>query len=397
VASLLAIRDLHERHGHIQEVIIQNFRAKATIPMRGWPEPGALDLLRTVAVARLLLGPSMNVQAPPNLSAEGYDQLPAAGLNDWGGISPLTPDHINPERPWPGLVELRRRTEGAGHELRERLAVYPEYTTRGRSSTSACARAWPNSWTPRASSDPTSRSGDNGSGRARRSRQRAERIRDNGRSEIMATRETTISLDWASPDTRHILGALLDGGELSVADGIRLTETQGRDLQALTLVADEMRRRQAGDVVTYVVNRNINFTNVCIKHCTFCAFSRDHREEEGYFLPMDEVVRRAIEAWEMGATEVCIQAGLPPKLDGRYYIDLAARSRRPCPRCTCTHSRPRRSSTAPPVRGCPSPSTWANSRRSGSARCPEPRPRCWTRRSGTSSRAAASRSSSGSR
>jgi FO synthase len=130
VDSLLAIRDLHERHGHIQEVIIQNFRAKATIPMRGWPEPGALDLLRTVAVARLLLGPSMNIQAPPNLSAEGYDRLPAAGLNDWGGISPLTPDHINPERPWPGLAELRRRTEAAGHELRERLAVYPEYATR---------------------------------------------------------------------------------------------------------------------------------------------------------------------------------------------------------------------------------------------------------------------------
>jgi FO synthase len=130
VDSLLAIRELHERHGHIQEVIIQNFRAKAAIPMRGWPEPGALDLLRTVAVARLVLGPSMNIQAPPNLSAEGYDRLPAAGLNDWGGISPLTPDHINPERPWPGLAELRRRTEAAGHELRERLAVYPEYTTR---------------------------------------------------------------------------------------------------------------------------------------------------------------------------------------------------------------------------------------------------------------------------
>jgi FO synthase len=130
VDSLLAIRELHERHDHIQEVIIQNFRAKATIPMRGWPEPGALDLLRTVAVARLLLGPSMNIQAPPNLSAEGYDRLPAAGLNDWGGISPLTPDHINPERPWPGLAELRRRTEAAGHELRERLAVYPEYASR---------------------------------------------------------------------------------------------------------------------------------------------------------------------------------------------------------------------------------------------------------------------------
>jgi 7,8-didemethyl-8-hydroxy-5-deazariboflavin synthase CofH subunit len=134
--------------------------------------------------------------------------------------------------------------------------------------------------------------------------------------------DTQINLDWASPETRRILGSLLDGAELSVEEGIELLETHGRDYQALTLVADEMRRRQAGDVVTYVVNRNINFTNVCIKHCTFCAFSRDHREEEGYFLPMDEVVRRAIEAWEMGATEVCIQAGLPPKLDGSYYVDL---------------------------------------------------------------------------
>ena len=130
VASLLAIRDAHDRYGHIQEVIVQNFRAKETIPMRGWAEPSALDLMRTVAVARLLLGGDVNIQAPPNLSADGYDQLAAAGLNDWGGISPLTPDHINPERPWPMLAELRRRTEGAGHELRERLAIYPEYARR---------------------------------------------------------------------------------------------------------------------------------------------------------------------------------------------------------------------------------------------------------------------------
>jgi 7,8-didemethyl-8-hydroxy-5-deazariboflavin synthase CofG subunit len=130
VDALLAIRDLHEQHGHIQEVIVQNFRAKPTIPMRDWPEPGAVDLLRTVAVARLLLGPTMNIQAPPNLSVGGYERLAAAGLNDWGGVSPLTPDHINPERPWPGLAELRRRTESAGHQLRERLAVYPEYTNR---------------------------------------------------------------------------------------------------------------------------------------------------------------------------------------------------------------------------------------------------------------------------
>src|SRR5262245_48097746 len=129
-------------------------------------------------------------------------------------------------------------------------------------------------------------------------------------------------LDWASAAVRQALGHALDGAELSVPESLTLAETTGRDLHALTVVADEMRRRQVGDVVTFVVNRNINFTNVCIKHCTFCAFSRDHREEEGYFLPVPEVVRRAREAWDLGATEVCIQAGLPPKLDGRYYIDL---------------------------------------------------------------------------
>jgi 7,8-didemethyl-8-hydroxy-5-deazariboflavin synthase CofG subunit len=131
VASLVAIRELHDRYGHIQEVIIQNFKSKPSIPMRHRPEPGPEDLLRTVAVARLLLGPAMSIQAPPNLSAaDGYERLLSAGLNDWGGISPLTPDHINPERPWPALAELRRRTEAAGHVLRERLAIYPRYATR---------------------------------------------------------------------------------------------------------------------------------------------------------------------------------------------------------------------------------------------------------------------------
>ena len=129
-------------------------------------------------------------------------------------------------------------------------------------------------------------------------------------------------LDGASSDVRAILARALDEHEVSVDDALTLAETRGRDLQALSMVADEMRRRQAGDVVTFVINRNINFTNVCIKHCGFCAFSRDHREEEGYLLPIEEVVRRAREAWDLGATEVCIQAGLPPKLDGRFYIDL---------------------------------------------------------------------------
>jgi 7,8-didemethyl-8-hydroxy-5-deazariboflavin synthase CofG subunit len=130
VEALLAIRELSERYGHIQEVIVQNFRAKGAIRMRDWPEPGPDDLLRTVAVARLLLGPGMNVQAPPNLSEASYGRLPEAGLNDWGGVSPITPDHINPERPWPALRELRAATEAAGCELRERLAVYPEFAQR---------------------------------------------------------------------------------------------------------------------------------------------------------------------------------------------------------------------------------------------------------------------------
>jgi FO synthase subunit 2 len=146
-----------------------------------------------------------------------------------------------------------------------------------------------------------------------------------------AAGDLRITLDWASPDVRRILGLALDEAELSVEDALVLAGVRGRDVHALSLVADEMRRRQVGDVVTFVVNRNVNFTNVCIKHCTFCAFSRDHREEEGYFLPVPEVVRRAEEAWSLGATEVCIQAGLPPKLDGRYYIDLCRALKRALP------------------------------------------------------------------
>ncbi len=133
------------------------------------------------------------------------------------------------------------------------------------------------------------------------------------------------------PKVRRILDRALDGAEITPEEGLTLCETQGRELQALGLVADELRQRQAGEIVTYVVNRNINFTNVCIKHCTFCAFSRDHREEEGYFLPIEEVVRRAREAWELGATEVCLQAGLPPKLDGWFYVELVRALKRELP------------------------------------------------------------------
>ena len=140
------------------------------------------------------------------------------------------------------------------------------------------------------------------------------------------------TLDRVSRDVRAILARVLDGTEVTVPEAETLAVATGRDLQALTLVADELRHRHVGDAVTFVVNRNINFTNVCIKHCGFCAFSRDHREEEGYLLPIDEVVRRAREAWELGASEVCIQAGLPPKLDGRFYIDLTRALRAALPK-----------------------------------------------------------------
>src|SRR5262245_18234171 len=132
----------------------------------------------------------------------------------------------------------------------------------------------------------------------------------------------TFSLDWASSEIRRTLARALDGDEVSLDDALALARARGRDFHALVLTADELRRRQVGNTVTFVVNRNVNFTNVCLKRCGFCAFTRDHREEEGYFLPVEEVVRRAQEAWDLGATEVCFQAGLPPKLYGRYYIDL---------------------------------------------------------------------------
>ena len=146
-----------------------------------------------------------------------------------------------------------------------------------------------------------------------------------------ATGSAVGAFDRAAPAVRRILARVVDGHEVTVDEALVLATVVGRDLTALSIAADELRRRQVGDVVTFVVNRNVNFTNVCIKHCTFCAFSRDHREEEGYFLPMDEVVRRAQEAWDLGATEVCIQAGLPPKLDGRYYIDLVHALKRALP------------------------------------------------------------------
>ena len=318
---------------------------QAAHPDARQPEPALDDLLPDAGGGPPPAGPGHEHPGAAEPLAGGPTRaLLAAGLNDWGGVSPLTLDHINPERPWPDLAALRRATARPAHELRERLAIYPEYMR-------------PSGLRPRAAAPARARPG--GRRRARPdapSRWPSDRRGRRTTGDHAAMMDAFLARYWTGLDRRRARGLdrALDGGERH--RGRRARAHRGRraaSCSALTLVADELRRRQAGDVVTYVVNRNINFTNVCIKHCTFCAFSRDHREEEGYFLPMDEVVRRAREAWELGATEVCIQAGLPPKLDGRYYIDLCRAIKRRCPTCTSTPSRPRRCCTASTRSGLP--------------------------------------------
>ncbi len=285
--TLLAIRALHRAHGHIQEVIVQNFRAGPQTPMREWPEPARDELARTIALARLVLDDDISVQAPPNLSPEDARYLVRAGVNDFGGISPVTPDFINPGHPWPHLERLGEACSAEGFDLRPRLPIYDSYVERDGFLDRGLA--------PYVAS----------------SRKRQSRGR---------TIESCLS--DASKPTRTILERCLEGRPLPWEDGVHLSRATGHDLHALCLVADTMRREQAGDGVSYVVNRNINFTNVCIKNCKFCAFSRGVRSEQGYYLPTDEVVRRVLEAQDYGATEVCLQAGLSPNIGGNTYIDL---------------------------------------------------------------------------
>ena len=312
IDSLLALRDLHEAHGHIQELIIQNFRAKPGTRMANAPEPDFDDLLWTLAVARILLGPEMGVQAPPNLMPDSYGRLVAAGLSDWGGVSPVTIDHVNPEAPWPQLEALRRQTEGAGHHLAERLAVYPAYARdSGRWQSAAMAThvlramdadgfARAGDWAPGAVLDPPADA---------------------------SPRTPPNALPPDSP-----VPALIDrarrGEELAEGELARLFEARGPEFDFVRAAADELRAEVSGDVVRYVVNRNINYTNICYFKCQFCAFSKGKLSEnlrgKPYDLGIDEVVRRAREAWERGATEVCMQGGIHPDYTGATYLELCA-------------------------------------------------------------------------
>lgn len=303
IESLLAIRRLHRQYGHIQEVIVQNFRAKPEIPMHGAPEPADFDVAQTVALARLILDPEVSVQAPPNLNPQSTALLLGAGLNDFGGISPVTPDYINPGHPWPHLDAHRQACARLGFTLAPRLPIYDRYLDRpGFLADELRAPVHAAQERLRATESPPP-----------------------------ASRTALPELAAAQPAVRQVLERCLAGQDLSVEDALPLCRVEGADLQALCFTADALRREQAGELVTYVVNRNINFTNVCVKACRFCAFSRTQRSEEGYFLDEDEVVRRAVEAHSLGATEVCIQAGLAPGIDGELYIRLCRRIKQAVP------------------------------------------------------------------
>jgi FO synthase len=308
IDSLLAIRALHERYGHIQELIIQNFLPKTGTRMAKAAAPPAEELVWTVSVARILFGPYMNIQAPPNLNPGVLERLVEAGVNDWGGVSPLTPDYVNPEAPWPEIERLRKDTAVAGKILTERLTVYPSY-----------ARA-PEMWL-----DPAMRPSvlelSDGSSRGREDSWRA------GRSAELPAPCSPVRRGM-SAELPKLLDDIVDqrAGDIGNGDIERLFEARDSDFAAVCAAADHVRASVVGDVATYVVNRNINYTNICSYGCGFCAFSKGKRKREGaekpYLLDLDEIGARVTEAWMRGATEVCLQGGIHPSFTGETYVDI---------------------------------------------------------------------------
>ncbi len=313
--SLLALRALHARHGHLQELIIQNFRAKRGTRMALAPEPALEEQLWTLAVARLIFGATMSLQAPPNLRPGELAPLLRAGANDWGGVSPVTPDHVNPEAPWPHLESLERDTAAAGRSLTERLALIPAY-----------ARA-AHRWVDAALLPAVLRRTD-ASGRARTDRWYA-----GAGTEVPACMHATLgAARTRAPQVAAELARVLEraqaGTALAEGEIARLFTLEGTEFQAVVRAADELRRATVGDQVSYVVNRNINYTNICVYHCGFCAFSkgRSARDLRGpaYRLDLTEIARRTREAWEAHATEVCLQGGIHPHYTGETYLEIVA-------------------------------------------------------------------------
>ncbi|MDP9094113.1 MAG: bifunctional FO biosynthesis protein CofGH [Actinomycetota bacterium] len=353
--SIFAIRRVARAYAGVQEVIVQNFRAKPDTAMARMPDAQIADLVATVAVTRLVLGPGARIQAPPNLIGEEYGRLLGAGIDDWGGVSPLTPDHVNPERPWPQIDELAARSQEAGFRLVERLTVYPDYVLAGE--------PWLD---PRIVPHVTALA-DPATGLARESavlqgiawQEPEDAWQAGGRVDLhtaidVSGRTTdrrddfnSVYGDWESvredaarvgAPTRldsDVLAALRsaarDPGGLSDDDALALLHADGVDLEAVASLADDLRRDAVGDAVTYVVNRNINFTNVCYTGCRFCAFAQRRSDADAYTLSLEQVGDRAEEAWALGATEVCMQGGIHPDLPGTGYFEIAREVKRRVP------------------------------------------------------------------
>lgn len=312
IESLLAIRALHQQYGHIQEIIVQNFRAKPGTRMAQAPEPDLHELLWTLAVTRIVFGSKMAVQAPPNLSPGVLEQLVDAGINDWGGVSPLTPDFVNPEAPWPHLTQLAEATANAGKHLQERLTIYPAYVRELRQWTDTQfhtpllqridADGYPriDDWKTGSDSAPP--------------------------ADILSQIHEPVKTRTRSTDIQVILDQIANGTTPSESAITRLFQARGDDVGLICHAADSLRQTLNGDNVTYVVNRNINYTNVCYFKCQFCAFSKGKLSENlrgrPYDISLEEIQRRTGEGWTRGATEVCMQGGIHPDYDGNTYIGI---------------------------------------------------------------------------
>ena len=378
--SVFAIRGVAREYGGVQEVIVQNFRAKPDTKMRGVPDAELEDLAATIAVTRLVLGPSVRIQAPPNLIGEEYQLILDAGIDDWGGVSPLTPDHVNPERPWPQIDELAARTADGAFTLRERLTIYPGYIREPwldpRLSAHVAALADPATGLARDGAMPAGlpwQEPDGGWGESAGRTDLHVTIDSTGRTADRRSDFEDVYGDWseiagrispsavaAGPGRAAAAGASAGGSggpggasaaprrlrsEVAAAlrsaerdpagisddEALALLDADGPELDALAGIADAIRRDVNGADVTYVVNRNINFTNVCYTGCRFCAFAQRRTDADAYTLSLEQIGDRAAEAWAAGATEVCMQGGIHPDLPGTAYFDIAAEVKRRCP------------------------------------------------------------------
>ena len=334
IEALEAIAASHQRHRHVQEVIVQNFLPKPGTAMHNAEPCPRADYLDAIALARMILPLDVHIQAPPNLS-DDFGYLLDAGVSDWGGVSPVTADHVNPERPWPDLDRLRDVTEAKGHTLAPRLTIHPAF---------ACE---PERWldpalhfpvADRSDSDGYARD-DAGSVWPERTMERAK-VDDGAEFELTGT----ISSQWyvgtgADPESlipgepfatgavREVLDGVRAGQDVGFEEILTLFRARGREVAAVAQVADELRQEIVGDLVTWVANRNINYTNVCTFKCRFCGFSKGplslNLRGTPYLLELEDIADRTIEAAEAGATEVCLQGGIHPNFDGDYYIDVA--------------------------------------------------------------------------